>query len=82
MKGMKATFSPTCFIMQAAFFPAIAAPKATSMATRSLTDHSIWISFPYLFLKSITAGSISELGVPGYAAATCNPASTSPRAIA
>ncbi len=81
-RGGKATFNPTCFIMQTAFLPDSAAPKATSMAHRSFVDHSACI-FPFsLLLNSTTPGKISELGVPGYAAASSKPASTRPRAIA
>jgi hypothetical protein len=39
-QASEATFMPTCFIAQKLRDPAIAAPKATSSETFSLTDHS------------------------------------------
>jgi hypothetical protein len=40
IRASEATFMPTCFIAQKLRDPAIAAPKATSSETFSLTDHS------------------------------------------
>jgi len=78
-----ATLRPTCFMKHAALAPEYAAaPKATSNAQSSFVDHSVWIFTSSIFLKYTTPGNISELGVPGYAAAISRPASTRPRAMA
>ena len=58
--GSAATFTPTCFMQVMARAPAMAAPKATSVATFSLGAH--WQSTSG---KRATHSVISVLGVPG-----------------
>ena len=76
----RATFTPTCFMLQMALWPTMDAPNATSKATFSLALHSKWMPSSLATLAKVLP--ISEDGVPGYPEARAIPPSTAPRAMA
>ena len=76
----EATFSPTCFMAVRALAPQFAAPPATSAATISLVEYSMYI--PASSAISEMESPISDAGVPGYVVTMSMPASIIPLAMA
>lgn len=75
-----ATFSPTCFMAVNARTLLMAAPAATSSATISLVEYSMYT--PASLAISDVVSAISEAGVPGYVVITPMPVSSMPRVMA